>query len=131
MTGVEPVWIEERDVLALHDQLLAFHGGAAGLRDQGLLLSALARAKHIFAYDNDVGFAAMATAYTTGIVKHHPFVDGNKRTAFVMGILFLELNGFRFTAAEDMAAETVIALAAGTLDETRYTSFLRENILPE
>ena len=73
----------------------------------------------------------MATAYTAGIVKNHPFVDGNKRTGFVVGILFLELNGYRFTAAETAAADAVLALAAGTLNEAGYTVFLRENVTHE
>jgi death-on-curing protein len=75
MTGAEPVWIEERDVLMLHDRLLAFHGGLEGVRDQGLLQSALARAKQLAAYDESADCLDMATAYTAGIVKNHPFVD--------------------------------------------------------
>jgi death on curing protein len=70
----------------------------------------------------------MASAYTSGIVRNHPFVDGNKRTGFVVGILFLELNGHRFTATEAKAADAVLALAAGALDEAGYTAFLRENV---
>jgi death on curing protein len=131
MTGAEPIWIEEIDVLTLHDRLLAFHGGAAGVRDQGLLQSALARARQLDAYDESADLVDMATAYTAGIVKNHPFVDGNKRTGFVVGVLFLELNGFRFIATEDAAADAVLALAAGTLDEARYTIFLRQNVTHE
>jgi death-on-curing protein len=128
MTGAEPIWIEEIDVLTLHDRLLAFHGGAAGVRDQGLLQSALARARQLSAYGESADLIDMATAYTAGVVKNHPFVDGNKRTGFVAGILFLELNGFRFTATEDAAAGAVLALAAGKLDDAGYTIFLRENV---
>ena len=131
MTGAEPVWIEEIDVLTLHDRLLAFHGGATGVRDVGLLQSALARAKQLSAYGEGVDMIDMATAYTAGIVKNHPFVDGNKRTGFLAGILYLELNGYRFTATEAAAADAVLALAAGTLDEAGYTGFLRENATPE
>jgi death-on-curing protein len=131
MTGAEPVWIDEVDVLTLHDRLLAFHGGAAGVRDEGLLKSALARARQAAAYGDDTDLVDMATAYTAGIVKNHPFVDGNKRTGFVVGILFLELNGYRFTAAETAAADAVLALAAGTLNEAGYTVFLRENVTHE
>ena len=120
MTGAEPIWLEERDVLTLHDRLLAFHGGASGLRDKSLLQSALARAKQIAAYGDGIDVIDMAAAYTAGIVNNHPFVDGNKRTGFVVGILFLELNGFRFTATESAAADAVIALAAGTLSEVGY-----------
>jgi death on curing protein len=127
MTGAEPLWIDETDVLALHDRLLAFHGGAPGVRDDGLLESALARARQLFAYGEGVDLIDMAVAYTAGIVKNHPFLDGNKRTGFVVGILFLELNGYRFGATETAAADAVLALAAGFSDEARYTTFLREN----
>jgi death-on-curing protein len=127
MTGAEPIWIELSDALALHDRLLAFHGGAPGVRDEGLLSSALARARQIFAYDAHTDLIGLASAMTTGVVGNHPFVDGDKRTGFVVGILFLELNGYAFTASEAAAAEAVMALAAGTLDEPGYAAFLRDN----
>ncbi len=123
----ESVWIEERDALALHDRLLALHGGAAGVRDTALLQSALARPRQVAAYARTPGIIDMAAAYTTGIVRNHPFIDGNKRTGFVVGVLFLELNGYRFTANEEDAAQAVLGLAAGTLDEQGYAAFLREN----
>ncbi len=123
----EPVWIEERDALTLHDRLLALHGGAAGIRDAALLQSALARPRQISAYAQTPGIIDMAAAYTAGIVRNHPFVDGNKRTGFVVGVLFLELNGYRFTASEEDAAQAVLGLAAGTLDEQGYATFLRAN----
>lgn len=123
----EPVWIIERDALALHDRLLALHGGAAGVRDIGLLQSALARPRQHFAYAENADMISMVAAYITGIVRNHPFVDGNKRTGFVLGILFLELNGFHFTASEADAAQAIINLAAGTMDETGLIAFLREN----
>ena len=131
MTAAEPIWIDEIDVLALHDRLLAFHGGAAGVRDDGLLKSALARPRQLAACGDDADFVDMATACTAGIVKNHPFVDGNKRTGFVAGILLLELNGYRFTATETAAADAVLALAAGALNEAGYTAFLRENVTLE
>ena len=123
----EPVWIEERDALALHDRLLALHGGAAGLRDGNLLKSALARPRQVYAYADAPGMIDLATAYTAGIVRNHPFIDGNKRTGFIIGILFLELNGYSFRAIEEDAAQAVLKLAAGALDEAGYTDFLREN----
>lgn len=126
----EPVWIDERDALALHDRLLALYGGAAGVRDDGLLKSALARPQQHFAYAEQADIIDMATAYTAGIVRNHPFVDGNKRTGFIVGILFLELNGYRFTASEVNATQAVLALAAGTLDEVGYGAFLRANATP-
>ena len=131
MSGAAPIWLEQREVLTLHERLLAFHGGATGVRDEGLLQSALARAQQLAAYGDAPDRVDMAAAYTVGIVKNHPFVDGNKRTGFVAGILFLELNGFRFTASESAAADAVIALAAGHWDEARYAQFLRENAAPE
>jgi death-on-curing protein len=124
----EPLWIDERDAQALHDRLLALHGGASGLRDRGLLSSALARPKQLLAYDNSADIIDMAAAYTVGIVKNHPYIDGNKRTGFVVGILFLELNGYRFNATEEEAAQAVMELAAGKLDEKGYGSFLRGNV---
>jgi death on curing protein len=123
----EPVWIVERDAVALHDRLLALHGGASGLRDDALLKSALARPQQHFAYGESPDIVDMASFYTAGIVRNHPFVDGNKRTGFVLGILFLELNGYRFTAREEDAAQAVLALAAGSLDESGYCAFLRAN----
>ena len=123
----KPVWIDERDAIALHGRLLALHGGAEGLRDRGLLQSALARPQQQYAYAETSDIIDMATAYTAGIVRNHPFVDGNKRTGFVVGILFLELNGYRFGASEEDAAQAVLKLADGTLDEADYNAFLRGN----
>ena len=127
MKKKEPLWIEARDVLAVHDRLLAHHGGATGLRDRGLLESALARPRQHHAYANTADIVEMAALYTAGIVPNHPFVDGNKRTGFVIGILFLELHGFDFKASEADATHAVIALASGTLDEAGYTAWLRAN----
>jgi death-on-curing protein len=124
----QPVWIEERDVLALHGRLLSLHGGAPGLRDEGLLQSALARAQQHFAYAESADILDMATVYTAGIVRNHPFIDGNKRTGFIVGILFLELNGYRFIASEEDAAKAVLELAAGNMDETGYRAFLEANV---
>ena len=123
----QPLWIDERDTLTLHDRLLALHGGAAGVRDDALLKSALARPQQIDAYADASDLINLAAAYTAGIVRNHPFIDGNKRTGFVVGILFLELNGYRFSANEADAAQAVLALAASTLDEASYAAFLRAN----
>jgi len=124
----EPVWIEERDALALHDRLLALDGGAAGVRNVGLLRSALARPQQLRAYGDAPDTTDMAAACTVGIVRNHPFVDGNKRTAFVVGVLFLEINGHRFTATEEDATQAVLGLATGTLDEASFTRWLRANV---
>jgi death on curing protein len=123
----KPLWIEERDALAIHDRVLALHGGAAGFRDQGLLESALARPRQHHGYAGTSGIVELAALYTAGIVRNHPFVDGNKRTGFVIGVLFLELNGLVFKASEEDAAQAVMALAAGKLDETGYGEWLRAN----
>ena len=123
----EPVWLDERDARVLHQKLVATHGGADGIRDEALLASALARPRQHFAYDVKPDFMAMAAAYTAGMVKNHPFVDGNKRTGFVVGILFLEINGYQFVGSEAQSAQAVIALAAGQLDEAQYAQFLQRN----
>lgn len=120
----EPDWIDERDALVLHDRLLALHGGATGVRDDGPLRSALARPRQHFAYAEAPDILQLATLYTAGIVRNHPFIDGNERTGFVLGILFLELNGHAFMASEADAAQAVIALAAGAIDEAGYAAFL-------
>jgi death-on-curing protein len=123
----EPIWIEEGDVLAIHDRLLAAHGGALGLRDEGLLQSALARPRQHYAYADSPEIVEMASLYAAGIVRNHPFIDGNKRAGFVVCILFLELNGFNFVASEEDATQAVLGLAAGTLDEVTFTAWLRNN----
>ena len=128
MKTKEPVWIDERAALAIHDRLLALHGGATGLRDHGLLQSALARPRQHHTYTETPDFLMMAALYTGGIIRNDPFMDGNKRTGFVVGILFLELNGFTFRAAEADATQAVFALAAGTLDESAYAAWLRTNV---
>ena len=124
------IWIDERLALALHTRCLVLHGGAAGLRDIGLLRSALARPRNLAAYEETAGATGLAAAYTAGILQNHPFIDGNKRTGFLAGVLFLELNGRRFTATEAQSAEMVLALASGGLEETRYRDFLEANSEP-
>ena len=124
----EWIWIDERDALAIHERLLLLHGGAAALRDQGLLQSALARPRNLAGYNPAADLFQLAAAYTAGIVQNHPFVDGNKRTGFVVGVLFLELNGARFTAAEEDATQAVTSLAAGALREEDYAAFRTRNV---
>ena len=123
-----PVWIDERDARAIHERLLLVHGGAGGIRDPGLLASAIARPRQVAAYDKDADLIDLAAAYTSGVVGNHAFTDGNKRTGFVLGVLFLELNGLRFTASEEAATAAVMGLADGSLDEGGYAAFLRENV---
>jgi death on curing protein len=123
-----PTWIDERDVLAIHDRLLALHGGVPGLRDRGLLESALARPRQHYSYAESVDIVDMAALYTIAIVQNHPFVDGNKRVGFLAGVLFLELNGLHFKATEEDVIRTVLALAAGELHEAGYVAWLRSNV---
>jgi death-on-curing protein len=123
----ELVWIEEDLVLAIHDRQLAEHGGAEGVRDVPLLLSALARPQNHLAYESS-DIVELAAKYMAGLVQNHPCVEGNKRTGFVAGVLFLELNGCRFTASEEAAARVVLELAAGRIDEVGLTAFLRANV---
>jgi death on curing protein len=123
----QPIWVARQTVDGLHTDLLAEHGGAPGLRDEGLLESALARPRQIFAY-SECDLLRLAAVYIAGIVKNHPFVDGNKRTGFMTGYVFLERNGLHFTASEAEAAQAVLELAAGTIDETGFALFLRDHV---
>jgi len=120
------VWLDPRVLLAIHEEQLAEHGGATGIRDQGLFDSAIARAQQLAAYGKpDV--AALAAAYGFGLTRNHPFVDGNKRTAFVAVELFLELNGFELTATDADAVMTMLALAAGELGEQEFAAWVSAN----
>ena len=122
----EPIWLESDLVLAIHDRLLVEHGGAEGVRDESLLHSALAKPLNHKSYASS-DIVELAAKYVAGIVQNHPFIDGNKRTGFVVGVLFLELNGCRFTASEEAAAHAVLELAAGAIDENGFSEFLRAN----
>ena len=120
----EPVWVTIEDCLSFHDNLLARFGGASGVRDRGLLESALARPHHRWAYEQASIFDLAAT-YAHGIVKNHPFVDGNKRTGFLAAALFLEANGVRFNAREEDAVVQTLALAASALSAEAFAAWLR------
>ena len=122
------VWIERRVVIAAHNEQLAEHGGAAGTRDAGLLESALARAENLAAY-GDPDVAALASAYGFGIVRNHPFVDGNKRAALIVTELFLALNGFELVVGDVECVVTILALAAGDLDEAEFAAWLRAHLV--
>ena len=124
----EPNWITPAITLALHDRQLAEHGGQTGLRDESLLLSALARPQQLLSYgDPPPDLCAMAAAYAYGIAKNHPFLDGNKRTAFVVYRLFLKWNGIEQTAEKSERYLTMLALAAGEISEKEFAAWLREN----
>lgn len=128
----EPHWLDLRDVRALHEQMLARFGGAEGVRDTGLLESALARPRWRFRADPSADLCDIAASLAGGILRNHPFVDGNKRTGFLSAILFLELHGARFHASEEAAARAVLAFAAGAMTEPGFAAFLRDFcILPE
>ena len=119
-------WIDKRALLMLHDESLAEHGGAGGLRDEGLLDSALARPLNLAAY-GEPDAADLAAAYGFGLAKNHPFVDGNKRAAFLAAGMFLAMNGLRLRASQAEATVAVFTLAAGELDEAGFAAWLRKN----
>lgn len=123
------IWIEEAVVWAVHEAQLAEHGGSAGVRDAGLLASALARPLNLAAY-GEPDVAALAAAYGYGIARNHPFIDGNKRTAFVCTELFLALNGASLSADDANCVATMLALAAGDLAEADFASWLRNHTAP-
>lgn len=123
---MDPVWLGKAVVLAVHGRLLAEHGGAPGIRDTALLDSALARPQHLLAY-GDPDFYDLAAAYTSGIVRNHPFVDGNKRTGFMAGYVFLASNELQLTATELDVVQVVTLLAAGEVSDSEFAAWLREN----
>ena len=119
-------WIDRRAFELLHDESLALHGGASGLRDEGLLESALARPLNLAAYGNPEVWA-LAASYGVGLANNRAFVDGNKRAAFLSVGLFLNLNGYRLTAPQADATLTVLAVAAGQMDEAALARWLRQH----
>jgi death on curing protein len=121
-------WIVERDVLAIHARLLALDGGAPGVRDAGLLASALGRPLHHHDYEDVTDVIRLAAIYTDAIVRNHPFADGNKRVGFVVGVLFLELHGYTFGASPELATHMVLDLAAGRTGLDGYERFLRDHV---
>lgn len=123
-------WVSKSALLLLHDESLAEHGGASGLRDAGLLDSALLRPQNLLAYADPAmppDFAALAASYTIGLAKNHPFVDGNKRAAFLATGLFLYLNGYRLAASQADATLAMLGAAAGELNEEEFAAWLRRN----
>ena len=120
-------WISKRALLLLHDESLAQHGGASGIRDDGLLESALARPENLLAYGSP-DLAELAASYAYGLAKNHPFVDGNKRAAFLATGLFLALNGQRLVVAQAEATVMVLDLAAGEITEAAFADWLRAHL---
>ena len=123
-----PVWVERAAIQLLHAEALAVHGGAEGVRDPGLLESALARPLNLQAYEPECDAAALAAAYAFGIIRNHPFVDGNKRTGFLAAALFLEANGLRFIANEAEAIVQTLSLAASEIGEAEFAAWLRDSV---
>jgi death-on-curing protein len=119
-----PRWISKQAVLAIHGRLLAEHGGAAGLLDEGLLDAALASPKNHFAYER-ADILRLAAAYAYALTQNHPFADGNKRVALTVAGVFLELNGFRLDASEQDAAQATRALSSREVDEVEFADWLR------
>jgi death-on-curing protein len=120
-------WINKQALLLLHDESLAMHGGLSGLRDEGLLDSALARPLNLAAY-GEPDVAELAASYGVGLAKNHPFADGNKRAAFLAVGLFLYLNGYRLTATQADATLTMLAVAAGDMNEPAFADWIRTHI---
>lgn len=125
----EWVWIDSAVLLAVHDEQLAEHGGASGTRDIGLFESAIARPLHLAHYGRPDA-ADLAAAYGYGIARNHPFIDGNKRTAFVATELLLALNGMELLANDADCVTTMLAVAAGELDEAAFARWLRQHTQP-
>lgn len=124
----EPQWVLRETVLALQERLLSEFGGLSGLRDEGLFDSALARPQQLFSF-GEPSLPDLAAGYAHGLVRNHPFIDGNKRIGFTTAVLFLELNGHVFTASEVDATVKTLALAAREMEESDYAGWLADNAI--
>jgi death on curing protein len=125
---IEPIWIELEETLMIHSRLLQKYGGSDGIRDSGMLHSALAKPKQFFYYAEATTLPGLAAAYMSGIVKNHPFIDGNKRVGFGVGVLFLGLNGLDLKADPIDAANVILELATGKMDSVKLTDWLVANL---
>jgi death on curing protein len=125
MTNI--IWVHDDSVRAIHSRQIAEHGGSDGIRDDGLLLSALARPQNLHAYGKNVDIAALGAAYAFGIAKNHPFVDGNKRTSLVVMRVFLALNDVEFQASQEEKFMTFLKLAEGEIDEEQLAMWIRKH----
>jgi death on curing protein len=124
MKDEEPQWLHLQAVLILHRESLEEHGGLDGIRDEGLLESAMARPKNLFHYEGVTELSRLAAAYGFCIARNHPFNDGNKRAAFLASVLFLRINGVGFSAPQVLATQTILQLAAGELTEETFAKWL-------
>ena len=122
----EPVWLADELPIALHERLVAEFGGLPGVRDRGLLESAMARPKQLYAYERP-DIVELAAAYAVGVVRNHPFVDGNKRVGFMLAYIVLVRNGYRLAAGEAAATRAVLDLASGALSETHFARWLADH----
>ncbi len=128
---IKPIWLREDVVYAIHRRQLAEHGGAEGVRDPNLLLSALARPRNLLAYsEQETDLCSLAASYAFGIARNHPFIDGNKRTALVVCRTFLKVNRYDFTASQEEKYHTFLELAAGDLSEEDLAAWLRARLHP-
>jgi len=125
----EPKWLGVESVLVMHEEQLAEHGGASGFRDLGLLDSALARPRNAWSYGQS-DLVALAALYAAGIMRNHPFIDGNKRTGFLAAYAFLYVNGQEIVANEAEVIVQCLSLAAGEIDDAEFAAWLRENVQP-
>jgi death-on-curing protein len=123
----EPIWLDARDATAIHDRQLAEHGGGVGVRDNGLLESALARPVNRWSYGEDDP-AVLAASFAFGLARNHPFVDGNKRTAWVLARLFLAINGHKLVFEPADAIRMMLALAAGEIEEQAVADWFRQRL---
>jgi death-on-curing protein len=126
----DPIWLSSDLIEAVHERQLIEHGGGTGVRDRGMLESALARPQQLHAYGEDVDVVALAASYAFGLSRNHPFVDGNKRTAAVACELFLELNGHQLLAEDSELYPVFMALAAGEMEEEGLLDWLRRHARP-
>jgi death-on-curing protein len=123
----EPVWIDKPETLIAHSRQLAEHGGSDGVRDEGLLKSALGKPRNVFSYDDNCDLARLAASYAYGIARNHPFIDGNKRTALVVSEMFLRINGMKVVSAPEEKYFTFLHLAEGTLTEEELAAWFRSH----
>jgi death-on-curing protein len=126
----EPEWLLREFIIAAHERLIAEFGGSSGLRDDGLVESALARPLHLQHYGNPT-LAELAASYAFGLARNHPFIDGNKRIAFIAAAVFLERNGLCFTAPEAEATIAMMRVAEGSMSERQLASWLGEHLAPK
>lgn len=126
-----PRWLAQASVLAFHEVSLARFGGLAGIRDEGLLDSALARPEMLLHYEPGTGVHRLAACYAVGLAKNHPFVDGNKRTAFIAAYVFLRDNGWRLTASQAAVVVAMLGVASGSVGEMEFAAWLEANTVRE